>query len=464
MQKKTIFITIESVKRELNSKILLSLKAINKKNFRVVIGQKGHVWSLFKDVNPGIALLKSFGPKNTEIINLLKKENFKIASNDEEIILAWDMEERLNYRMNNENLDKIDLLLAVGSDDYLVIKDKFNLISKNTKICGNLRLELLKKKYRSLLEKETKNYRDKYGDFILLTTQFGRINNYIKSKHEIDFVFSRIVENNVDPDSDHINIVNDQVIMQREILIQTLKFLNNFEKNFPNKKLLISPHPVENLNFWKNYIKKKEFKNIFLNEDVQSPTQALINSCSLIISSNSTTLLESYFLGKKRINFLSKKQGLAEISFLKEICKVVRSSDELNIAIKNLEEIDFNFSVEDASSRVKNLDSNFDAFENLLDLLQKLDGVKTYKEIFKNKKTNIYFVLINEYRKIKSLIKKIIGFKRNSLLEYLHKEKIGSHLEYNNFVNRVKHINEIENVNNLKIKQIIPQVFLLDNL
>ena len=464
MQKKTIFITIESVKRELNSKILLSLKAINKKNFRVIIGQKGHVWSLFKYVNPGIALLKSFGPKNTKIINLLKENNFKIASNDEEIILAWNMEERLDYRMNNENLSKIDLLLAVGNEDHSIITNKFNLIKENTKICGNIRLELLKKKYRELLKEETDFLKNKYGDFILLTTQFGRVNNYIKSKHVIDFVFSRIVDNDIDPESDHINIVNDQVIMQREILLQTLKFLNNFEKNFPSKKILISPHPVESIDFWKNYIKKKKFKNILLNEDIHSSTQALINSCSLVISSNSTTLLESYFLEKKRINFLGKREGLAEISFLKEICKVVRSNEELNIVLRDIDEIDFNLSVKNASSRVKNFDHNFDAFENLLLLFERLKGIKAYRGIFKHKKNNIYFAAVNDLRKIKSFVKRTIRFKRNSLLEHLHKEKIGTHLEYTNFVNRVNHINKLEKVNNLKIKQIIPQVFLLDSL
>ena len=55
--------------------------------------------------------------------------------------------------------------------------------------------------------------------------------------------------------------MNEQVKMQREILLQTLKFLNDFEKNFPNKNLVISPHPNEKLQFWENYISKKKFKN-----------------------------------------------------------------------------------------------------------------------------------------------------------------------------------------------------------
>ena len=103
MKKKIIFITIESVKRELNSKILLALKAL-KRNYRVVIGQKGNLRQLIKDTNPGIMILKSFGPKNTSHIDFIKKNNFKVVSNDEELITAIDYEDKINWRMDNENL------------------------------------------------------------------------------------------------------------------------------------------------------------------------------------------------------------------------------------------------------------------------------------------------------------------------------------------------------------------------
>ena len=77
MKKKIIYITIESVKRELNSKTLLALKAL-KRNYRVVIGQKGSLRQLIKDTNPGIVILKSFGPKNTSHINFIKKKILKL--------------------------------------------------------------------------------------------------------------------------------------------------------------------------------------------------------------------------------------------------------------------------------------------------------------------------------------------------------------------------------------------------
>ncbi len=153
MQKKIIFLTIESVKRELDSKILLALKAL-KRNYRIVIGQKGALRELIKDTNPGIMMLKSFGPGNTSHINFIKKRNYKIVSGDEELITAMDFEDKIEWRMNNENVKKLDLLLAVGeTSDYPVMKQKFELLLDKVLLCGNIRLELLKKKIQKTFRK-----------------------------------------------------------------------------------------------------------------------------------------------------------------------------------------------------------------------------------------------------------------------------------------------------------------------
>ena len=461
MKKKIIYVTIESVKRELNSKTLLALKAL-KRNYRVVIGQKGSLRELIKDTNPGIVILKSFGPKNTSHINFIKKRNFKIVSGDEELITAMDFEDKIEWRMNNENIGKLDLILAVGqTSDYPVIKKKFKTILSNVLLCGNIRLELLKKKYRILLEKESNLIKQKFGNYILLLTAFAKINK-IRESFQIDFVYNRIVEDNVDPESYHIHLANEQVKMQREILLQTLKFIDNFEKNFPNKKLVISPHQNEKFNFWQNYINKRKFKNIVINSDMHSSSYPLINASDLLISFNSTSILEASFLGKKTINLLGKKERQSEIDVLKKVSKVVRSSDELCEEIKNLEKKENNISETKELKEVSNYEENFDSFEVILDRLDQLKDVKTYNNLYEN----YYLLYINKLRILKNSIKKIISriINKNPMIVRFHKEKIGTRLKKKNFINNVKHINTFEKVENLKIKQIAPEVFLLDTL
>ena len=460
MKKKIIFIIIESVKRELDSKILLSLKAL-KRNYRVLIGHKGALRELIKDTNPGIMLLKSFGPRNTKNIDFLKKKNFKIVSSDEELITAIDFDDKLNYRINNENIYKLDMFLAVGEkSDIPILKKRYNFLMAKVVLIGNMRLELLKKKYRNIFEKNSELIKKKFGNFFLLLTCFPHINK-VQPSHRIDWVYHRIVEFGDDPDSSGIHLANEQVILQRETLMQTLKFINNFSKNFPNKNLIISPHPNEKVDFWKNFLDKKKFKNIFLNLEKFSSTNDFIHSCEICISSNSTALLEAFFLEKNVINFLAKNPNLAEINLLKKISKVVRSEDELITAIKDIEKIKCkNTTAVDELDEIANFKENFDSFETVLNSLDKLPEVNTYDSLFKNS----FYAIINKLRMFKTFIKKMISFKLRlkPRIKYLYEQKIGNTLIKKNFIKRVEHINSFEKTENLIIKQIASEVFLFD--
>ena len=460
MKKKIIFIIIESVKRELDSKILLSLKAL-KRNYRVLIGHKGALRELIKDTNPGIMLLKSFGPRNTKNIDFLKKKNFKIVSSDEELITAIDYDDKLNYRINNENIYKLDMFLAVGEkSDIPILKKRYNFLMAKVVLIGNMRLELLKKKYRNIFEKNSELIKKKFGNFFLLLTCFPHINK-VQPSHRIDWVYHRIVELGDDPDSSGIHLANEQVILQREILMQTLKFINNFSKNFPNKNLIISPHPNEKIDFWKNFLDKKKFKNIFLNLEKFSSTNDFIHSCEICISSNSTALLEAFFLEKNVINFLAKNPNLAEINLLKKISKVVRSEDELITAIKDIEKIKYKKTTAvDELDEIANFKENFDSFETVLNSLDKLPEVNTYDSLFKNS----FYAIISKLRMFKIFIKKMISFKLRlkPRIKYLYEQKIGNTLIKKNFIKRVEHINSFEKTENLIIKQIASEVFLFD--
>lgn len=460
MQKKTLIILIETANRELEAKLLLSLRAL-KNNFRVVIGQKGNLWSIFNKFKPSIVMLKSFGPKNTRAIDFLKKNNFKIISNDEELILAWDMNERVQYRLNNENTIKLDKLMTVGDYDYEEINKVMPNISSRLIKTGNLRLELLKEKYKSLNEKDKNFIKNKYGDFILFATNFVRINIGLKFDYQIDFIYSRIVEHRIDPDSHHISLISKQINMQREILIQTLKFLDKFEKNPHGKKIVLSPHPVENFDFWKYLFKDRSYKNIILNDNINIPTTTLIDACDYMISSNSTSLLEAYFLKKKSINFLGLKPRPIEIDFLRQISNVVRSSDELENILINFKDLRFNEINDEMQKVLKNFNNRIDAFDELIKEIDKLE-IDNHIDPFKDKISNLSLFFTNYFRIFKKLIKKILNINENSYYHKLHKRKIGDKLSEKFFLEKLNNINKIENIKNIKIRQLIPQVYLLD--
>ena len=86
------------------------------------------------------------------------------------------------------------------------------------------------------------------------------------------------------------------------------------------------------------------------------------------------------------------------------------------------------------------------------------------KSIFKNQKVGIETIILNKFREFKSDLKKLLKLRKNnqSYLDLLHKDKIGDNFTHKSFFKRVQKINKIEKVKNLKFKQVLPEVFLLD--
>ena len=192
-----------------------------------------------------------------------------------------------------------------------------------------------------------------------------------------------------------------------------------------------------------------------------SSSHALINSCDILISSNSTTILEGYFCKKKIINLLGNKERVSEINLLKKISKVVRSADQLVDVIKNIENKDIRIYNEELKE-IRNFDNNFDSFESILKTIDNLEGVQAYDSLYKN----FYFIMISKLRMIKNIIKKFISYKLNlnPMIKRFNKEKIGDRMSKKNFVKNLENINNFENTKNLKINQIAPDVYLLDSI
>ena len=53
--------------------------------------------------------------------------------------------------------------------------------------------------------------------------------------------------------------------------------------------------------------------------------------------------------------------------------------------------------------------------------------------------------------------------KKHAKVHRFNKEKVGNKMQKNNFLKNVKHINSLIKVANLKVKQIAPEVYLLDS-
>ncbi len=465
-KKKNLFILIEQANREVDAKLLLALKAA-RHNYRVIVGHKGLIWSIFKFFKPGIVLLKSFGPKNTEIIDYLKKRNFKLISNDEEIIMQADIQEAVKRRFFKENLFKMDEIITNGNKDTdEIIKQFPNFEKKKIHKLGNIRFDVLKNPYNKIIKEESKIIKKEFKNFILFATQFGRANPVNIRKHSIDWVFTKIVNDNSDPNSEVIKFNKRLILMQREMLEKTIQFLDFFDNNFSGKRLVVSPHPSENIGFWENLVKSRKYKNIFINKENRFPSNRFVEACDFMITSNSTITVESYILKKKVVNYIPVDDYEdIEIQDLKEISYLVRSNNELYQIIKN------NFA--NFSTNTKNLSIE----KNLINLREEVQSIDKYINIFngmkmeqyqsayENKKLMFALIFKNIFRVIK---KRVLDFlkinysRRDPFMNMLGKVKIAKYLDSKEIFRKTNFFKQNNEFKDISIKQIIPKVFIIE--
>ena len=239
---KILFVPIEIRSRDYFPRLLISLMFASK-GFDVYFGRKREIELLTKFYTNSFYLGLQTTKTYLQFYKKLKKNKFKVLVYDEEGLVTLNDKIYLSTRASSEIIDTVDYFLCWGSK-------QFNLIKKNTtknkkkKILnfGNPRIDILKKKYRSLFESEINKINIK--NYTLINMTFGHSNHFL-GKKKLD---QKIKTNNF------INNKGDKKIYNKFRLYKKKRFLLfkntiiNLVKKNPNEKFVIRPHPSENLN------------------------------------------------------------------------------------------------------------------------------------------------------------------------------------------------------------------------
>ena len=249
-----IYILLEIQKRELYSKILLSLEA----------AEKGHIVYLGKFTpflmknlfNPGIVHFKSITPGINRIneMKYLKKKNFILTSMDEEHGIINSNNDYVKYRYSKTTLDLIDRVFTWGKFDYDNLISKYQKYKNKFIKSGNPRVDFWKKNFEIFFNK-LKN--KEFNNYILISANFEgfghkTINEVIKFHKQAGY-FNRGAS------------LNEMIIRHKnskKLFLKYEKTLNNMATIFEDRQIIIRPHPKDNYKKW--FKKFKKFKNIHI--------------------------------------------------------------------------------------------------------------------------------------------------------------------------------------------------------
>jgi len=292
-----IILPIEVKKRELISKILLSVHFVND-GHPVIIGDRGGCFRELSFVNKSIYLAKSLSIGLRPTFNKVKEQNGKTLVLFEEggyVLRENNKNEELKSFYPKEMLPYVDVIMTYGKGYQDLLIESFpELNSSNTFVSGNARFDLHKPKYHELYSKEISEIKSKYGEYILINTNFGLANHVLGDEYIIN-EFKKSLDFTSDLVTYYTEMQNDQKKDHRDFV----SMINTIALEFPNQNFVVRPHPIENKEFYISSF--SDLKNVFIKSN-GSATPWILGS-KIIIHKDCTTGLESSFAKKPIISY-----------------------------------------------------------------------------------------------------------------------------------------------------------------
>tara|TARA_Y100000589_G_scaffold246871_1_gene234661 strand:- start:20988 stop:22373 length:1386 start_codon:yes stop_codon:yes gene_type:complete len=455
-----IYFPIEVQQRELDSRVLFAIEAA-KRGHKIYLGHKVNLYPLIPKLKPGIYFHKSIQvPKLSQIKQLKALGHFNVSIDEEGLNRICD-EMYFSYKLSRKCLSEIDIFFAWGEDDKNLISKKYPESKSKIFSAGNSRIDLLKNV--SAYSKKASHFKSKYGEFLFFPTKFGRC-NFFKNSWDASkfgkFDAKKTVRTLADAMKSNIPSMSKE-------LYEDLAKNESWEKKnmelymdaiakcavlYRDKKIIIRPHPAEDIKVWKDFVKSLGKKNVQIITSGDSVIPWLLASYKTI-SHNCTTSLESSLMGKKSINYTPLKNDNYEWEIPLLIANTARDFDSL-INFINQKEHEKSDN-EKISYFIRNYrDKSFCYFS--LNVIESLVDQDTYSKI--NKTCNFLQLLIGKLiNKLKVTYSLYFGSGRR------RRKKFKQKFKGFNYKQVLDLVSTYDNAKNIILKEEWPGIFSIEN-
>jgi len=370
--RKNILFPIESYYREIDYKLILAAMAVDEES-DIYLGQHDIIFKTSQFMKGGIYLGKNSmrrtqeGNWTSERHIELKENDFTVIHLDEEGAVFYGLEKEWVNKLTNLRVD----LSVMDEDDYICTWGEFqkNTYEESSKIpktnifnTGHPRFNLPNDKYSIFYEDEVIEKKSKYGDFILVCTNFGLFNNAFGTKDSFSGRFG--YEN-----------ITELWGFVGKTFVEFIELISTINLNYPNQTIVIRPHPSEDMSIYNDIFSKID--NVHLvKEGTVGPWLIASN---LMIHDGCTTGIEAFLANTPVINFHPFHNDQTNLYLPNTLGMKCQSQNEVMETInailnhqetKALDPKDNSL----ALSLLKNLDGKNDSFEEVLKVIGLLNS------------------------------------------------------------------------------------------
>ena len=286
--RRRLILPVEVYNREFDAKVLLACFAAER-GFSVIVGSKREI-HLKMDILPqSIYLAINLSDRNIIVDTLLNKLGHTIAGGDEESIVYSSPDVYIKEKLGPEVFKKPKVFLAWGPEIRRIWETHSNYQGAPIHITGNPRIDLLRPEFRDFWKVQTQKLQERYGRFILINSNYDRINNHRPGKGEDQQILRA---SKADPSA----VNQDDLALatyHRDLFEGFQTMASTIARSFPEYTIVIRPHPSESKKAWVEATADCSNVQVVFEGNIVP----WLLAAQVVIHNSCTTGLESYILG-----------------------------------------------------------------------------------------------------------------------------------------------------------------------
>ena len=433
-----IYIDVEILSRELDSKLLLAILAASK-GHKVLVSRLAEIILGFKSgtLAPGIFHTTSLAPSAQKILrhqNMINNGSVVTSMDEEGGLIDHGYDKFAKIRYSDQTLEQSSAVFGWGSEDAETLKKIYSKQSSKIYNTGSPRADMWKSnfhKYWGVPKNAPKR------PYLLVSSNMFSVSSMLPFYKNIQHLkqlgyFQR------DP-----KLFSNQFKFVAEDSRRTLAFIeaiNYLATNNNGFDIVLRPHPIENIEAWKIFLEGIPNVHIIHKQSITP----WVNNAFAIMHNNCTTAIEATVSGKPVVTYIPFQQELYReipnelghrIETLEELSKTVNALFK-NIQSNNQKEIEKK--IPNIVSKKIHFDKDELAAEKIVKVWESLDNKKLSKTI---NWVKFYWLLkVNNLRRIGGKFKRKIFPSKFELYKEIDKFP---KLEKHDICERVKRLQHV---------------------
>lgn len=297
-----LIIPVETQVRELDAKLLLACCAVER-GWRVILGSRAYVHFAMADMPHGIYLAKSMRGMSNLMFRLIRELGHDIIAWEEEALVHPPAQMFYSVRLSPGTVPFVSHLFAWGEENRELLAGYRHMPADlPIHLTGNPRGDMLRPELRAYFDREVRELRQEYGEFLLINTNFTDVNPFIPAVG----LFVPSKNPSRPPRMGQTGkglprpFAEGLGAHKRRLVEDFLEMLPALEKALPGVNLVLRPHPSENHGIYHELAARCSRVSVVHRGNVLP----WLLACRALVHNGCTTAVEAYSMGVPSVAYL----------------------------------------------------------------------------------------------------------------------------------------------------------------